>query len=93
MVCKCGLARYCSKGCICEDRNFHSKVCQLAYDSDDELDEVDLPDLEPRGTLRNIGNTCFMNAALQLLIAVSPVVKYVGSGAVLGHRAKDLGLD
>jgi ubiquitin C-terminal hydrolase len=34
------------------------------------------PDTEPPRGLYNIGNTCFMNAALQNVLAVTPLTSY-----------------
>jgi hypothetical protein len=36
VMCGCKRVLYCSRKCAAEDKAFHQRICQLAYESDDD---------------------------------------------------------
>lgn len=59
----------------------HSAECTDHYDAfpAKEADE-NQPHFQGVTGLRNLGNTCYMNAILQCLCSISPLVEYFLSG-------------
>ncbi|KRX00132.1 hypothetical protein PPERSA_10631 [Pseudocohnilembus persalinus] len=79
--CQCQNAYYCSAKCQYEDKEFHGNTCEQAFDSDNDEEynnkEIIVTDkLQPEIGLINIGNTCYMNSALQCLAASSNYIQF-----------------
>ena len=64
-LCKCGLL-YCEEDCYEKDKDFHEENCP-APKSKKELKELNFRNDGKIG-LSNIGNTCYMNSALQCIL-------------------------
>lgn len=61
----CKEVAYCSSNCKYQDQDFHSHSCEVAGDSesDEEMDFLSL-EISGKAGLKNIGNTCYLAAAL-----------------------------
>ena len=69
---------YCSAQCRCDDQYWHYKACSKAYDSsdDEEYQDKKKPGLSLCG-LKNLGNTCYMNSSIQLVLSIEPLKNYL----------------
>lgn len=74
----CKKVQYCSKKCQAQHFPTHKKECKKPRD------QAPLQNALPLSRaivgLRNLGNTCFMNSALQCLIFTEPLTQYILSG-------------
>ena len=77
--CKCKRVRYCDEACRQKDEHFHLRNCSAA--ADNELKQVTIAK-RARNTkdglvgLQNLGNTCYMNSAMQVIANIKFIHEY-----------------
>ncbi|EAR97338.1 ubiquitin carboxyl-terminal hydrolase (macronuclear) [Tetrahymena thermophila SB210] len=70
--CVCKQVAYCSQNCKYKDQDFHSHTCDVAADSESDEEMNSLPlEISGKAGLKNIGNTCYLAAALQNIYITS----------------------
>ena len=77
VTCDCGMMFYCSEECRCDDQTWHYKLCEKAFDSEDdeEYEGKGKPKVPVCG-LKNLGNTCYMNSSMQMLLSLDFLRNY-----------------
>jgi len=78
--CPCDKVEYCDTDCQNRDEYAHSKVCD--YHNKVDLTKIDFSGKENAAAngecgLSNLGNTCYMNSALQCLSNAWPLREYL----------------
>jgi ubiquitin carboxyl-terminal hydrolase 4/11 len=79
---KCGSCRkvcYCNRTCQNTDWKRHKPECSVKNASKAAATAVSLPNRGRTG-LNNLGNTCFMNSAIQCLSHATPLTRHFRSG-------------
>ena len=96
IFCKCGDKVYCSYKCKNEDRDYHEEECQYLlfdYFIDSVSENIDNQIMESSSIgikgIRNIGNTCYMNTAIQCLSNCAELRNYF----LFGNPHKDINKD
>ena len=84
---KCGVARYCNRSCQLNHWSFHRKMCPTLKKQQEECaaggnNDNSLKSQSECGRvgLNNLGNTCFLNSAVQCMLHVAPLTRYFLSG-------------
>ena len=71
---RCGVARYCNRKCQVNHWTYHKKMCSTlnkrkeegSLEADNNSSNVVLDSAWGRVGLNNLGNTCFLNSAMQV---------------------------
>ena len=95
IFCKCGNKVYCSYKCKFDDRDYHEEECEYLlldyFVENNENIENQLTEKSLFGIkgIRNIGNTCYMNTAIQCLSNCAELRNYF----LFGNPHKDINKD